>query len=132
MIPILYRNLPPRSIIMIDRYRTIFNTRRFDTDLNEGVDRTEIAADVVYQEIILETYRGTHDTSLTFPYAGGQLPEGRARLPTYLRPFTINPRVLFRTATPMVQITGKSGTHRENEGNVHVKCGNINPSSKYA
>lgn len=64
MVPIVYRKIRPRPEIMRERYREMFNTSRFDTDRNSGVDRTEVTTDAAQEMLIVENYRGTHDVSL--------------------------------------------------------------------
>lgn len=107
------------------------NTSRSDIVTNAGIFRTDRTADSAEQQLIVDKYRGNHDTSFTFKHAGGPIPDDRSGLPTYLCSYTVESGGLFRTAAPIVQITGRSGTHMDNEGNFRVKCKKINPSSKY-
>lgn len=94
------------------RYRAIFNASSFDTDRNAGVDGTKITADVADQQSILENYRESYDTSLTFQHSESPFLDDRAGFTTYLRSFTINHDGLLLTETAMVQMTGQNETHQ--------------------
>lgn len=117
---------------MRDRYRTMFNSRRFHTDRNVVFDRTKITADVGDQQLILETYRRTHNTSLKFQHARGPLPGDRAVLPTYFLSFPINSGRLFRTAAPMLHSTVQSETLRDHKGMFMWSVRRSGPSCKYS
>lgn len=96
------------------------------------MDRTEVTADTAKQQLIMENFRRTHDTSLTFQHTEGQLRDDRPGLHIYLMSVTIKYGGRFGTAAPVVLIPGQSNTYRDNEGNVPVKCKKIEPSSNYA
>lgn len=109
----------------------MFTTSIFFTDRNSGVDRTEVTADTADQHLILENYRDAHDISLTFQHDGGPLPN-------YSRIIDIS-KALYNQFWRIVPNrssdgtnTGQSETHRDNEGNVRVKCKNIKPSSNFS
>lgn len=120
MVPFLYRNIRQIPEIQRERYRSMFKTRRFETDWNTWVDITEVTKKSYKQIKIMVDYRQSHDASLKLETDVEPLAEDRPGMQSYLRSYKVDLGGLLKTAAPMVQSMGGNGTHRDEKGQVRV------------